>query len=84
MLFAHQNALTFAPPYTAAASYRQIKPRPWPDSPAQVDVGPSARYALRMSRASQARCNLSTVGASMLSWCTDLVWIADLANLYVG
>ena len=45
--------------------------------------GPSAWHVFSMSRASQVRCKLSTVGASMLSWCTDLVRIADLANLYV-
>ena len=63
--------------HTAVASYHHIKPRPGPESPAHVDMGPSAWHVFSMSRASQVSCNRSTVGTSMLCWCTDLVQIAD-------
>ena len=68
----------------AAANYRHTKPGHGPESPAQVDMGPCVQYVFSISRASQVSCNWSTIGALNISWCIDLVWIADLANLYVA
>ena len=51
---------------TAAASYCHIKPRPGPESSAQVDLGLSDWHVISTSRTSQVRCNWSTVGASMI------------------